>query len=193
MIEINLRPDSIKIDARSKKAGNNINTKYVLYAVPAILGLLIFLHFFLAIVTIKQNNQLRILKNKWQALGPKRETLDEFRRENLLSAQGAKAVQQLIQQKIDWARKLNSLSLGLPSGIWFRDISASAKDLTLQGSVISLQNDEMKLISTFIDNLKNDAGFMGDFKNIELNSVQKRTISGYDIADFTLISILKTK
>jgi Tfp pilus assembly protein PilN len=100
-------------------------------------------------------------------------------------------IQQLIGQRINWAEKLNKLSLNLPSGVWFNEIQVNSKEFILKASVISLQKEEMNLINAFIDNLKNDKDFFKDFNNLELNSAQKRVIGGYDVTDFILVGILK--
>jgi len=56
---------------------------------------------------------------------------------------------------------------------------------------VSLQQEEMNAINKFMDNLKKDSVFLKDFSNLELTSVQKKVIGGYDIADFVLSAKLK--
>jgi len=108
-------------------------------------------------------------------------------------SEDARAIKQLTDQRIDWAQKLNQLSLKLPSGIWFTSISISPSSLTLSGSVVSLQKQEMALIKRFMDSLKNDKDFFKDFSSLELSSVKTRTIVTYEVVDFNLIGNLKSK
>jgi hypothetical protein len=51
----------------------------------------------------------------------------------------------------------------------------------------------MNLIKAFMDNLKQENVFIRDFNNLELGTVQRRTIGGYEIADFSLSGTLRQK
>jgi len=189
MIEINLLPEELKL----KRRGVNVQANYFIYAVPLILGILVCMHIFLAVVTINKNSQLRTLNNKWRSLEPQRKVLENFNNEYAIVSEDSKAIQRLTEQRINWAQSLNKLSLDLPSGVWFNELSISYGDFMLSGSVVSLQKEEMGLINKFIYNLKNEPVFFKGFNNLELSSVQRKTIGGYDILDFVLEGILKSK
>ena len=89
-------------------------------------------------------------------------------------------------------KKLNRLSLDLPSGIWFNEISANLKkEFILRGSVVSLKKEEMLLINQFIDNLKKDTDFFKDFSKLEMTSAQSGEIGGYEVNDFVISGVLK--
>lgn len=195
MIEINLLPEDVKLRAKAKKTGSGkgIEAKHLFYIIPALLSALILAHLLLALVSIAKNVQLAMLNGKWQKLEPQRKAFEDFNREFSLLSEDTKAIQQLAQQRINWSEKLNKISLLLPGGVWFNDLSVSQKGLSVQGSVISLQSEEMVLINKFMDNMKSDAAFFKDFTKIELGSVQKRVVGGYDIADFTLILPIRPK
>ncbi len=193
MIEINLLPEELKAKPKSAKPGIGIEAKYFLYAIPLALCILICAHVYLGIINITQNSKLKILNEKWLSLEPQRKELEAFNKEYAVLSEDAQAIQKLTEQKLNWSEKLNKLSLNLPPGIWFNELFVSDKDLLLQGSVISLQKEEMSLLKKLIDNLKNDASFFKDFNNLELSSVQTKTIGGYDIADFVLVGTLKPK
>jgi Tfp pilus assembly protein PilN len=193
MIEINLLPEELKSKVKKKKAITAIEPKYLLYIIPLfILGLLLCSHIIFAAVTVFKNNQLRVLNNKWLSLEPQRKMLDEFNKEYAIISEDALAIRKFADEKIDWAEKLNKLSLSLPPGIWFNDLSVAGGGFTLQGSVVSLEKEEMNLLKKFIDNLKNAPAFSKDFNKIELVSVQRRTISGYELFDFVLAGTLNT-
>ena len=81
----------------------------------------------------------------------------------------------------------------MPSGIWFNELRASAKELVIQASVIALQNNEMELIAKLIDGLKKEAGFFKGFTGLELGPVQHRALGSYDVSDFTLTASFKSK
>ena len=194
MIEINLLPQELKSSPQSKKIGIiGLRLRQILSLIPLIFGILLCIHLCLFAVTIFKNSQFNILNNKWQKFEPQRKMLESFNKEYALLSEDALASQQLLEQRIVWSGKLNKLSLDLPSGIWFKDISVSDKDFTLKGSIVSLRSQEMNLIKIFMDNLKKDTVFFKDFSNLELGSVQRKTIGGYDIVDFILAGTLKTK
>jgi Tfp pilus assembly protein PilN len=193
MIEINLLPEDLKLALSRRKTSLGIEVRYFLYLIPLTAGLLICLHVYLTALIIAKNSQLAVLNRKWQELEPQRKNFDDFSKENTVFSQDAKALQQLMEQRINWSEKLNKLSLNLPSGVWFNEIAISQKGFILQGSVVSLQKEEMMLIKQLIDNLKNDPGFHRDFSSLVFSSTQKKTIGGYDIVDFVLEGALKPK
>ncbi len=196
IIEINLLPEGLKLKAKGKNIGaglTGLKPKYFLYIIPLIFGILLCVHIYLSVTTIIKNTQLSALNNKWQKSQPQRKALEDFNKEYSVVSEYTLALQKLIQGKINWAQKMNKLSLDLPSGVWFNEISISGGNLVLQGSVVSLEKQEMALIKGFIDNLKNDPGFFGDFNNLDLSSVQDKAMGGYNIVDFVLQGALKNK
>lgn len=187
MIEINFLPQELK--TKSKKFAGR--PYYFRYLVLSGISLLVCLHLYLAVMAIAKYSRFRVLSNKWQRMAPERKILDEFKKEYDVLSVDAQAMQEMITKRINFAEKLNKLSLNLPSGVWFNELIFSLKDFSLKGSVISLQKEEMGLINKFIDNLKNDNGFFNRFDNLELNSVQRRAIGGYDVVDFVLLGKLR--
>jgi len=192
MIEINLLSEELKVVAKRRITGFGIELKYFLYLIPFVFGILICLHIYLTILIIAKNSQLCRLEDKWQKLEPQRKILGDFNKEYALFSADALAIQQLTEQRINWSQKLNKLSLDLPSGIWFNEISLSQKNFILEACVVSLKKEEMSLIKNLIDNLKNDPQFFKDFYTLELSSAQKKTIGSYEVVDFILTGNIKT-
>lgn len=201
MIEINLLPEELrsKIKGHDAKASAGgfaaalLSKRWLLYCLPALLGLLIIAHLYFTILIILGNGELVALNRKWSALAAQRKALEEFNREFSGNQQYAGFLQQQVAQRVLWAQKLNEFSLQLPAGIWFNEILMSNGNLTIRGSVVSLEKNEVGLINKFLDNLKATPAFAKDFISFELSSVQKRSVGGYDIADFVLVGALKTK
>ena len=201
MIEINLLSEELRVKTRAKgvehmglaKIAPFSREQLFIYAIPALLGLLVSVHILFALITIFKNAQLGFLNRRLLALAPQKKELDEFNKEYSVVSQDAGFVRLLTEKRILWAKKLNKLSLNLPPGIWFNDISVNVKEIIIQGSAISLQKEEVSLINKLLENLKADSGFYGDFTSFELTSVQKKNIGGYDIADFILTGALKLK
>jgi len=201
MIEINLLPQELRVKTKENAPQQVILTtvtglsrdKLFIYAIPVLLVLFVLAHLYFAVIGISKNAQLVSLKRKWVDLEPQKKILDEFNQQYSVVSQDASLTRLLISQRALWAQKLNKLSLNLPAGVWFNDISLSKQNLTIQGSVISLQKEELGLINKLLDNLKSDQEFFKDFSNFELSSVQKRPVGSYDIADFVLTGVLKTQ
>ncbi|MFA5093246.1 MAG: PilN domain-containing protein [Candidatus Omnitrophota bacterium] len=202
MIEINLLPEELRVKTK-QKAPEHVavvtNTtgftqeKAFIYALPAILVLFVLLHFYFGIVSMVKGGQLATLNRKWLDLGPQKKVLDEFSQQYSSSSADASITQLLINQRVLWGQKLNKLSLNLPPGVWFNDIALTKQTIIIQGSVISLQKDELTLINKLLDNLKADKDFYNDFISFELSNVQKKTIGSYDVSDFVLTGVLKAK
>jgi len=201
MIEINLLPEELKVKVKAKNPEQVIvksstgfsQEKLFILAIPALLAIFTLIHLYFTVESISKNVQLDSLNKKWIQLEPQKKILDEFNKEYSVFSGDAGFLQLLASKKVFWAQKLNKLSLDLPSGIWFSSITINNKNITINGSVISLQKDEVALINKFLDNLKADSGFLKDFTGFELSNVQKESIGGYDVADFVLIGALKAK
>ena len=201
MIQINLLPEELKIKTKArnpdqamvKNRAALIQDQLFIYAIPAMLVLFILAHLYFAVLLISKNGQLVSLNRKWLDLAAQKKALDEFNQEFSATSQDASLIQQLSRQRIIWAQKLNELSLHLPAGVWFNDIVLDSNNLTIRGSVISLQKEEVSLINRLLDNLKTTLEFSKDFSSFELSNVQKRSLGGYDIADFVLVGALKPR
>ena len=189
MIEINLLPKELK--AQMKKGGSE--AALFLFFIPLVFGIFLCVHIYFGLVGLAKNYQFHILNNRWQSLEPQRKTLESSKQEYSGLSQEARAIALLTKQGVNWSEKLNRLSLNLPSGVWLNELSVNLKTLTLKGSVVSLQKEEFNLINKFINNLKKDVVFFSDFNNLELSSVQRRVIAGYDVVDFILLGTLKSK
>jgi len=183
-------------DSKAKTGGIgkiNIGSRYFLYVIPPAFALLILAHICLAAVGIAKNLQFSQLNSKWKKLQPQRESLNNLKKEYDVLTSNAKLIEELNSRRNNWSEKLNRLSQDLPSGIWFNEILASQKDFVLKASVVSLQKEEMSLINKFIDSLKSDTRFLRDFSNLELGSLQKKSIGGYDVVDFILTAKPKAR
>ena len=192
MIEINLLPEELK--PKTRKIGKvSIKSKPFLYLFPLLFAVLILVHICLAAVGIVKSFQFSQLNNKWKKLQPQRELLNNLKKEYDVLASNAKLIEELNSRRLNWSEKLNQLSLNLPSGIWFNEIQVSQKDFVLKGSAVSLQKEEMSLINKFIESLKNNTAFTRGFNNLELSSVQRKSIVGYDVVDFILTVKLKAR
>ncbi|MDD4899678.1 MAG: PilN domain-containing protein [Candidatus Omnitrophica bacterium] len=195
MIEINLLPEELRLKAKAGASFSlkDMDPKKILYLIPAVLGLLIIVHLYLAGLTIFQSMRLAGLNRQWAKLEPERKKLENVQKEFNVSTADSQFLQQLLNTRVTWADKLNALSRDLPSGIWFEELIVSDRAFSLRGSVVSTAKVEMNLVNKFMDNLKNDANFSRDFSSLELGSINRREIAVFDIMDFILEGNIKVK
>ena len=197
MIEINLLPEELRnrvvkpVKAQSVRVGAKPGLHQLILLIPLIFALLIMVHIVIVFLGVTRSSELNALKGKWEIMSTERKTLEDFNNEHTLYSGDSKDIQKLLNERIDWAEKLNRLSLILPSGIWFEAISVSGKAFSLHGKVVSLNKDEVSLLRNFIDDLKNRPNFIKNFDSLELSSIQKEAIGGYEVADFNLVGTLK--
>lgn len=199
MIEINLLPEELRNKVvRVKKPGAttalaDLEPKLFILLIPLVFGILISLQLIIGVLGLAKSFQANALNGKWRSLQPERKALEEFNDEYNLVSQDTQIIQQLMRDRVIWAEKLNALSLNLPSGIWFEELSLNTKELALRGAVISLNKEELSLIKQLIDNLKNDPFFFKDFSSLELGSAKKKVFGSYEITEFTLNAALKPR
>ncbi|HTY45815.1 MAG TPA: PilN domain-containing protein [Patescibacteria group bacterium] len=189
MIEINLLPEELR--TKSKKF--ELDTRYLVYLIPLLLCILVPINVILGIIGFSKGYQYAGLSRTWKGLETQRRSVEAFRKEHDISSVDTKAVQQLMAQRLNMAEKLNKLSLAVPSGVWFDELSFAGKAFTLKGTVVSLKKEEMALINRFLDSLKNDAAFVKFLSGVELTSVQRSAIGGYDVVDFIFTGGLSIK
>lgn len=194
MIEINLVP----ITKRKKKAsqflgGLQIPLEVIFGIGGGLFMLLIALHIFFLVSTIFKINRGKALKQEWASIEPSKVNVDNVVTE-LRTLQGKlNTLKDLTDQdsKIYWSKKLNILSDSLPRGVWFRKMSLTEEMLFIEGSAISKQKKEMASVHSFVANLKDDTSFLEGLSDLELESIQTRSINKVDIADFMITTKLK--
>ena len=81
---------------------------------------------------------------------------------------------------------LNKLNLAIPKRLWLNRLSISGNNLVIEGSVFSFGNDHVTLVNKFFDQLKGDEFFVQNFSDLNLDSMQRRTIKSYEALDFLL-------
>lgn len=183
MIQINLLPEElrqIKAETKKSKPRDIVYTFYVLFI------FLIFFHFLFLIIGISRTVKFTLLNKRWNSLLDKRKVLEDFKKEYLQESESTNQANQILKNRISFTKVLNCLILNLPRGIWFNNLNFDKNVLSISASVVSLEKEEMVLVNKFIDNLKNDKYFSNNFKKIQLGSIQKRNIAGYEVFDFSL-------
>jgi len=166
---------------------------YIIYLIPILVALILCLHVYFGVFALFLGSKQMLMNNQWNQMQSQRTALENFKKQDTVLSPDSKELLGLLRQRINWSEKLNSLAVDLPYGIWFRDLSANNRELSIQGSAISLQKEEMSIINTYINNLKNDLEFFKDFANIELKSVQTKNAGTFDMVEFILSAATNKK
>lgn len=189
MIEINLIPEEFKVEI--KKSSVSVDSKKILYLLPIGCSIILLAHICLGAANISLSYKYKALNSKWKTLEPQINALEENNKESNILREEDAVLQKMVKERINWAEKLNKLSLYLPSGIWFNELIVLNKEFTLKATVISLEKEEMSLINKFLASLKGDTGFARDFKILDLGTIKRDKLSNYDISSFSLAGSLK--
>lgn len=194
MLEINLIPNELRKKAKGFlfPPGFKIPLEIVIGSAGGLILLLILLHICLIFVNINNIAQYNSLKKKWEEILPQKNDVDVVLGELRQLKSKRDAVAKVSNQKqIIWAQKLNLVSDALTKGVWIRKISLIADLLSIEGSAISRQNDEMINVHSFASSLKDIDSFLSDLTELELGSIQRRSIKNLEIADFLIKAKIK--
>jgi len=95
---------------------------------------------------------------------------------------------QITKREFLWAEKLDKLAdIALP-GIWFTRIRTDSGDkFIIEGSVISRKESAMVLVGKFMKNMREHSVFFESFKDIKLESVQRKSTEERDVVDFKIV------
>lgn len=187
MIEINLLPEKLK----SEKDNTTFLKEWFFDIFVVVVALLVFFHFSCAIVILIKKRQYRVMNQQWMIKLPEIEKSRVWKEENKIATQASQDMTKLSQQRIIFSRKLKLMSEFLPEGIWFNRLQIKQKDFRLEGSVVSLEKEQMSLLRIFLEQLKKENMFFADFRRLELGPVKMRQLSGYQVMDFSLEGTLK--
>ncbi|MEW5758384.1 MAG: hypothetical protein AB1755_02810 [Candidatus Omnitrophota bacterium] len=181
MIDINLLPEKLK----KKNINAEFNKDFYYNVIIALVIILAFIHLLIGSTFIFKKIKFRNLKS----IVPKieqdlKEISDLKNRVKLLQADTSKILD-ITKDRMEVAFALNRLSMDLSNGIWFRHLKLDETEFELEGSVVSLKEDEMSLLNKFLTSLKNEKNIKVSDK-LELADAKKRNFQGIDIIDFIL-------
>ncbi|PIQ89013.1 MAG: hypothetical protein COV72_05060 [Candidatus Omnitrophica bacterium CG11_big_fil_rev_8_21_14_0_20_42_13] len=187
MIEINLLPENLRLS----KAKKGIDFDAVVYFAKLALIVLVGLHVLLLFSVLFYKYRVSSLGREWSHISSKNADVIKLKKdvEGLEARLGI--TNKLAVEKSRWARRLNSLSLLLPKGIWFNRMRASDGILDITGSVISLKGEEVDSLHKFLQALKKDKFFYSGFKSMEIVSIVRSNVSGVEVIDFSIRGVLE--
>ncbi|MFH0940817.1 MAG: PilN domain-containing protein [Candidatus Omnitrophota bacterium] len=184
MLTINLLPRNLKITERK------IMLPYKIY-IFIVIVVLIFLHLCLFSLAVAKKIQILSLRGSWGKVELQFKDSVSIKAEIKGLEAKANSMKDILSRKANMTELLSSLGLAVPKGLWLERFTYSNDGLIIQGSVVSLTQNEMSIIGKFLQDIKNNKTFVSLFAKIELNSVQRRTIKAYDVVDFVVVGEIK--
>ncbi len=211
MIEINLLPEE------QKRKTRKIELPDIAFVpiIAGLLGIIIVTHLSLGLIVTLKARTLKQLEASWEKTLPAKEKADKLKLELTDMRTKIEAIEELIESRLSWAKKLNDLSDAMITGVWLNKLRLEkkvifqeagvgedkgstpefrktiVKTLHLNGSVFAAGGDETAAIGKFIRSLKTHRGFFYDFKEIETASIQRRKLEESEVMDFELICYFK--
>ena len=98
-----------------------------------------------------------------------------------------------VEKSVLWAPKFNIISDVIPKGLWIRKMTLDKAGLTIEGSAVSKNQNEINNVGLFLSVLKQNNDFIKDFSSLEVNSIQRAKSSSVEEADFTVMAKLKNE
>lgn len=189
MIEINLLPEEIRRQRKSYLKFDLAEIARVKFVAGGIFaGGMVLLVIILALGANIRKHQILALLEKEKNLAPQKTAVEAINNEIAVLKVKLSALDDITKRKFLWAKKLNGLSDLVLPGIWFNRFSAELDDnLTIEGSVISKKEEAMASVGKFIKNIKDDSLFFGDFSDIKIESVQRKSMDTRDVVEFKIV------
>lgn len=193
MIEINLLPEEMR---RQKGPSFKLDleavgkVKFLLGGIA--LGLLILLVIVPSIGSSIRKKQIIQLVLEEQNIDPQKFQVEEINKEVAILKAKMNMLDEITKRRFLWAQKLNEISDVVLTGIWFtRVYTDSERRLIIQGSVISKKEEAMASVGKFMKNIREHKSFFKDFRNIKLETVQRKSINERDVVDFKIALYFK--
>jgi len=188
MIEINLLPEKMR---KKKLTYLKLDIKqmgeFKMLAGGVVLGVLVLLFLVFLIGSGVRKKQVLGLMREEEALRPQKVQADAVNKEASMLRVKMAALDEITGRRFLWAQKLNELSGLVLPGIWFTRIHTDSNErLIIEGSVISKEEKAMASVGKFMKNIKENKSFFKDFKDIKLETVQRKNIDKRDVVDFTI-------
>ncbi|MFH1691625.1 MAG: PilN domain-containing protein [Candidatus Omnitrophota bacterium] len=184
MIEINLLPKNLR------KVEKRVNLPYKAYIV-LLVAFLLFSHIVLFSLCVFKKIQIGSATRTWNEIAPKSKDSAQMREKIKVLEADVNMMKKILARGVVLTDLFSALNNAIPKGLWLERLSYSEDGLVLQGSVVSLSQNEMTIIGKFLQALKSSDEFSLVFAKIELSSVQRRMIKTYDVVDFVLVGEMK--
>jgi hypothetical protein len=195
MIDINLVPEQLRKRRKSELLSGgifNIPKEVMVGVGGGIIALLLAVDVLFFMAKVVKFIQHQHVKSKWEAILPDKTNTDAIKKELQDLQKEVKSMKDIMEgHNAIWSQKLNVISDGLAKGIWIRKLTLNDKQLFIEGTTVSKEQNEMTNVGLFVTNLKDDEEFMKNFESIEVDHIQRRKNETLEVADFTILARLK--
>ncbi len=188
MIEINLLPEGLRKKKSEPVFSLNIEAEKLKFlAIGGAVVILILIVMALFFGSFIRSAQINGLLAREKIFSDRLSEINSINKEIAVLKTKMGVLDQLTKRKFLWAEKFNQLSDLVLPGIWFTHVYTDSENrLIIEGSVISKSEEAMAFVGKFMKNIKDDQRFFSDFKNIKLESVQRRNKGERDVVDFKI-------
>lgn len=190
MIEINLLPEELRKKKSEPYFNLNMEAEKLKFWIGGgAVGILILIVMILFLGSFIRKIQINGLLAREKNFSSRLSQIDSVNKEIAVLKTKMSVLDQLTKRKFLWAEKLNQLSDLVLPGIWFTHVYTDSENrLIIEGSVFSKSEEAMASVGKFMKNVKDDQQFFKDFKNIKLESVQRKNKEerDMDIVDFKI-------
>jgi hypothetical protein len=195
MIDINLVPEQLRKRRKNELLSGgifNLPREVMVGVGGGIIALLLAVDVLFFMGKVVKFIQYHHVKSKWEAILPDKTNTDAIKKELQDLQKEVKSMKDIMEgQNAVWSQKLNVISDGLSKGIWIRKLTLNDKQLFIEGTTVSKEQNEMTNVGNFVANLKKDEEFMKNFDSVEIDHIQRRKNETLEVADFTILARLK--
>ncbi len=184
MIQINLMPPELRA---ARRAGSlRVPWRPIGLAAAA---LAVLFSVVLPLTNFLRARSIDRLRGEWKTLEPQSRELEKVQKDFQQLKRQAEALQSVKAPQAQWAPRLSLLSEALVPQVWLTQLEyAQGKALRLKGSaLVGAGGDVRGQVTQFLQQLKDRPGFQDWFQNVELESVEHRTIQNEEVVDFVLL------
>ncbi len=188
MIEINLLPEELRKKKSEPCFNLNMEAEKLKFWIGGgAVGILILIVMILFLGSFIRKAQINGLLAREKNFSGRLSQIDSVNKEIAVLKAKMSILDQLTKRKFLWTEKLNQLSDLVLPGIWFTHVYTDSENrLIIEGSVFSKSEEAMASVGKFMKNVKDDQQFFKDFKNIKLESVQRKNKEERDMVDFKI-------
>jgi hypothetical protein len=221
MIELNLLPKDLKVTPAKKISSIKIKVPKIAPG-PVIIGAISFIlvsQMLLGLAAFMQQNRLTKLTAEVTTMASQGEVALALKKEVSELSKKFAIIDSLTAGSLIWSKKLYDLNNSVIDGVWLTSLSleelapqgvpgqaapvygsaqmpgdtVGKQILILKGSAVSpTSEEETALVGKFIESLRNNKDFYGDFEDIKLSSIQRKKTGSMEVMDFTIICYFKS-
>lgn len=224
MIEINLLPQEYrKKEPRFKGveiSQLNLQNIPVMYIVAVVVSFLLIAQGGLFVLSLYGKAQVSTLTRKYESIRPQKQRFDDLQAKLSATRKKISAIDELMEKRYSWARKLNYLSDSMTPGIWLTNLSYDeritermiprtapknsaeaapppirqsvlSRNLTLSGYAAGAGEQGAALVGKLIKSMKESPDLSEEFSDIILGSIKSEKVEDQDVMNFKITCMFK--